>query len=222
MLLVVMTSASCVFAQKFTKREQARREAREANYFCGASFTLTAGYTHSWMSESKIKQGISSYGKSEYWNNTDNSFNLGFLWDQAFSKKWGLQTGLFFNNKGGDHLYYYDNGTSANYGPILRQEETNEVTVHSFGLQCQMRYFFPVGKYSRFSVNAGVFVDKQFDTPSGIANWNLGPQVGLGYDWKHLSVSTTYQPGLFNKVTDNSKSGLNAVLVNIGFRMWKK
>lgn len=220
-LLMTLCLAPSVFAQKFTKREQARREAREANYFCGATFTFFGGYTHSWMTEEPLDI-TATYGKSEYWNNTDNSYTLGFAWDQAFSRRWGIQTGLYLNNKGGDHLHYYDGGTSGNYGPILRPEETDEVTVHSIELQCQGRFFLPLGKYSRISLNAGLFIDKHFDTPSGIGNWNIGPQAGIGFDWKHISTCVTYQPGLSTKVTDQSDSRLNGISVNLGYRIWKK
>ena len=46
-LLFCFVAVAPSFAQKFTKREQARREAREKYYFCGNMFTLTAGYNHS-------------------------------------------------------------------------------------------------------------------------------------------------------------------------------
>ena len=41
-LLLASLAGSSLFAQKFTKRELARREAREAYYFCGATFTFSA------------------------------------------------------------------------------------------------------------------------------------------------------------------------------------
>ncbi|MBQ0056601.1 MAG: hypothetical protein KBT20_02990 [Bacteroidales bacterium] len=219
-LLLVMTLVPSVFAQKFTKKEQARREAREANYFCGASFTFTGGYTYSWMSECSIDRFTSAYGRSELWGNNCHSFNLGFLWDQAFSRQWGLQTGAFFNQKGGDHLYFYDNGLG--YGPVCRPEETNEVTANLIELQCQGRYFFPLTKRSRISVNAGGYIDKVVGSPSGIANWNMGIQCGLGYDWQHVSVSATYQPGMFKKFADDSKTKVSGFMINAGFRFWKK
>ena len=207
-------------AQKFTKKEQARREAREANYFYGATFTFAAGYVHSWMSNNVIDLGTSNFGKSERWGNTNNHFDIGFAWDQAFSRKWGLQTGLYYTNKGGDHLYYYDNGLGA--GPILRDEETEEVNAQSIELQCQYRYFLNLAKKMRLSLNAGIYIDKMIGDPSGYNNWNLGPQVGLGFDWQHVSASVTWQPGVFEFVADDSNSRQSAICVNIGYRIWKK
>ncbi len=219
-LLFATAFGSSLFAQKFTKKEQARREAREQYYFCGSTFTFTAGYVHSWMSNNAIGLDTEYYGKSERWGNTDNSFDLGFIWDQAFNKKWGLQTGAYYMRKGGDHLYYYDNGLGI--GKILRDEETDEVTVQSVELQCQARYFFNLAKKMRLSLNGGIYIDKFFSSPSGIRNWNLGPQVGIGFDCNRVAVSCTYQPGLFEIVADDSYTKQNAICVNIGYRLWKK
>lgn len=219
-LSLALTLGPSLFAQKFTKREQARREAREAYYFCGSTFTLTAGYVHSWMSNSGITPSVSAFGKSERWGNTDNSYNLGFIWDQAFNKHWGLQTGAYFTHKGGDHLYYYDN--ELGYGMILRPEETKEVRAQMAQLQVQGRYFINIEKQMRLSLNVGGYVDKLFGNPDGYRNWNLGPQVGIGVDWKFISASCTYQPGVWTKVADNSKSSQSALCVNIGYRFWKK
>ncbi len=209
-----------LFAQKFTKKEQARREAREAYYFCGATFTLTAGYVHSWMSNNSIDLFNAPYGKSERWGNTDNSYDLGFIWDQAFNQHWGLQTGAYFSHKGGDHLYYYDNGLGN--GMIMLPEKTQEVRAQMAQLQCQGRYFINLDKKLRLSVNAGCYVDKLFGNPSGYRNWNLGPQAGIGIDWHFISASCTYQAGVWNKVVDDSKSKQSAICVNIGYRFWKK
>jgi len=219
LLLASVLGPTTVYAQKFTKKAQARREAREANYFYGASFTFSAGYVHSWMTNNVIDLGTSYFGKSERWGNTHNRANVGFIWDQSFNKHWGMQNGAFFTNKGGDHLYYYE----GLYGPILVDENTDEVNVMSAEVQSQARYFIPLAYKVRLSVNAGVFVDKIFKHPSGIKNWNLGPQVGLGLDWNHVSASVTYQPGAFDRmVAKNSNSRQNALCVNIGYRIWKK
>jgi hypothetical protein len=217
---LALIACPTLFAQKFTKREQARRQAREEYYFCGATFTLTAGYVHSWMNYKSISSDNYAAGRSEYWGNTDNSFNLGFAWDQAFNKKWGMQTALYYMRKGGDHLYYYD--SDMGYGKILRPEETEEITWQGAELQCQVRYFINLSKHQRVTVNAGVYVDKLVGSPAGMGNWNLGPQVGLGYDWRQLSVSTTYQPGVFQPITSHSHSTQSALMVNLGFRFWKK
>ena len=220
MLLLAVTAPSGLYAQKFSKKEQARREAREANYFCGATFTLTAGYEHSWMNEQSVSLSSKYYGKSEKWANTHDYFNVGFLWDQALSKKWGVQAGLFYKQKGGDHLFYYDNGLG--YGAILRPEETVEAGINMIELQSQMRRFFALSPKSRVSVGAGIFIDKFIDTPDDVRNWNLGVQASLGYDWRHLALSVTYQCGLLPSVVCDCNSRLSSVSVNAGFRFWKK
>lgn len=222
LVLLFATTAlgQTLYAQKFTKKEQARREAREAYYFCGASFTFTAGYVHSWMSNNAIELGTNNYGKSERWGNTNNSFNLGFLWDQAINQKWGLQTGAFYSRKGGDHLHYFDNGLG--YGKILRDEETEEVTSQCVEAQVQARYFINLAKKFRMTLNGGIYLDKYISSPSGFLNWNMGPQVGLGIDWQHFSAQVTYQPGLFERVAEDSHTRQSAVSVNFGYRLWKK
>lgn len=217
LLCALSVGGSALYAQKFTKKAQLRREAREANYFYGASFTFTSGYVHSWMTDNAIRKSLGA-GKTERWANTNNHFDIGFAWDQSFNKHWGLQTGLYFTNKGGDHLYYYE----GFYGPILIEESTDEVNVMNAELQCQGRYFIPFAKKMRFSLNAGLYLDKGISTPSGIKNWNLGPQVGIGYDWQHLSTSVTYQAGVFDgMVAKHSYTRQNAICVNIGYRIWK-
>jgi len=218
-LLFALTLGPMAHAQKFTKKAQARREAREANYFYGASFTFTSGYVHSWMNNNVIDLSASTFGKSERWANTNNHFDIGFAWDQAINKHWGIQTGAYFTNKGGDHLYYYE----GLYGPILLKEKTEEVNVMNAELQTQIRYFIPLAQKMRLSLNAGLFVDKVIDHPAGIKNWNLGPQVGLGFDWTHYSASVTYQPGVIDGMAaSSSNTRLNAICVNIGYRIWKK
>lgn len=219
-LLLAVCVFPSVYAQKFTKKEQARREAREANYFYGASFTFTAGFEHSWMNEKSVDLDTEYYGKSEKWGNTHNFFNVGFLWDQAINRKWGLQTGLYYKQKGGDHLYFYDNGLG--YGSILRDEETEEAGINMIEVQSQVRYFIPVQYRSRFSVNAGYFIDKFVNTPGDVRNWNLGVQAGIGYDYRHWSFSATYQCGLLPSVVDDCNSRLSSVSLNVGFRIWKK
>lgn len=221
LLFVMSLGASSVYAQKFTKKAQARREAREANYFYGASFTFTSGYVHSWMTNHSIDTDSKTFGKSERWGNTNNHFDIGFIWDQAINRHWGIQTGAYFTNKGGDHLFYYDNGLG--YGPILLDEKTDEINVQNIELQSQGRFFIPLAKKLRVSLNAGFYVDHTLKPADGIGKWNLGPQVGLGIDWRHFSTSVTYQPGVFDDMyTKNSHSLQNALTVNVGVRVWKK
>ena len=138
-LLFCFVAVAPSFAQKFTKREQARREAREKYYFCGNMFTLTAGYNHSWLTPSDVTLKSSQYGKSEKMTNTKDAFNIGFLWDHAFKKAhlWSIQSGLYFTVKGGEHLYYYDNGLGS--GPQLKEEQTEKLTIQGLELQCLLR-----------------------------------------------------------------------------------
>ena len=219
-LALALLACPSVFAQKFTKREKARQEARENYYFCGATFTLSAGYVHSWLSNKTISKSNLAVGHSENWANTDNSFDLGFAWDQAFNKSWGMQTSLNYVRKGGDHLYYYDGGLG--YGKILREEETEEKTWQGIELQCQARYFFNLSKHQRLSLNAGGYIDKLMGSPTGFKNWNMGPQVGLGYDLYRFSTSVTYQPGVFRRIASDCNSTQSAIMVNMGVRFWKK
>lgn len=215
--LLVMAPLS---AQKFTKKEQARREAREANYFHGASFTFTAGYQYSFLTEHPSTAANYVYGKSDRWGNNHSFFNAGFLWDQSVSKKWGVQTGLYYTQKGGEHLFFYDNQLGS--GPIARPEETIEANADLIELQNQVRWFFPVRYKSRFSVNAGWFLDRSLHTPKNFAKWNYGLQMGVGFDWNHLSVSATYQQALYPDMVKSCNSTLNGFSINVGYRLWKK
>lgn len=221
-LLFGCVAIAPAFAQKFTKREQARREARENYYFCGNMFTFTAGYNHSWLTPSSIKLTTTNYGKSEKLTNTNNNINLGFLWDHAFkhAQKWSLQHGLYYSNKGGEHLYYYDNGLGA--GPQIRTEETKKIHVQNLELQSVLRYTFLIAHDQRITANAGLYVDKMFDTPAGIKNWDFGGLIGVGYDYKHISASITYQPGCYPNIADNCNTRQANISFNVGYRLWKK
>lgn len=219
-LLIALIGVTPMMAQKFSKKEQARREAREANFFHGASFTLTGGVVHSWLQKSEIDPATTSFDKTEFWGQYDNSFNLGFLWDQAITRRWGIQTGLYYSRKGGDHLYYRDQ--HLGYGPILLAEETQEYSNQSVELQLQGRLFLPLTKRSRFSLNAGGYIDRVVESGDGFGKWDMGIQGGLTYEWYHLSLGATYQRSLFTPYIDNSNTKQQAVYVNIGYRFWKK
>lgn len=221
-LIIILASlvVTPVFAQKFSKKEQQRREAREANFFYGATFALTAGYAHSWMTLTDVDLSTETFGKSEKWGQSANNINLGFTYDHALNKQWGLQTGLYYVIKGGDHLYYYDNGLGN--GPILRKEETVSAKINMAELQFMGRRFFMTGKTSRLSLNAGLFLDKSFDKPTNIGNWHYGVQGGFGFDKDHWSLSATYQQGLPSPIVEDCSTRLNAVLINFGYRFWKK
>lgn len=223
LLGVGLYEATPLSAQRFTKKEQARRDARAANYFYGATFALTAGYVHSWMSKSPIDLSTHYYGQSAQIQNTHDSFNLGFVWDQALDKKWGLQTGLYYMRKGCDKMFYYDNGTSADYGQQLLKEKTEELLIQGLELQFQGRRFFPLNQTTRLSINAGLYVSRFLDEPKDFHKWDLGPMCGIGCDWTHLYTNVSYQPGVFSNVVDrNCKSRLGSLWVNVGVRFWKK
>lgn len=212
-----MLCAAPVFGQKFSKRVQQRQEARKANYFYGASFTFTTGYTHSWLSESDYTLSTKAFGRKAETQNTRDSWNLGFLYDHAFSKAWGIQSGFFYMEKGGELFTFYDGGLG--YGPIVVDETT--IKVSYLGLQCMARYFIPVNYHTRFSLNAGIHLDYAVQAGSYFSKWDLGPQAGIGFDWKHLAASVTWQIGVYPKVVDDSRSRLSAINVNVGVRFWK-
>lgn len=217
LLIVALLSASPVFAQRFTKREQARREARAANYFYGASFTFTAGYDHSWVEKNDV--GTSPYfGQKQYFQNTYDSFNAGFLMDYALSKKWGYQIGLYYNQKGCDKVYYYDN----HLGQGEQKVSDEEIKVQGMELQGVVRYFIPLSYKSRISINAGLYLNKLIDPPATFKNWDMGVLVGAGYDWQHWSVSATYQPGVYPNLVTHSDLRMSSLMFNVGWRFWKK
>lgn len=217
LLIVAFISASPVFAQRFTKREQARRDARTANFFYGASFTFTAGYDHSWCSKEPLGSTI-YFGKEQYLQDNFDSFNAGFLFDYALSRKWGYQFGLYYNQKGCDKVYYYDNGLG--YGSNRYDEES--LMVQGIELQGQLRYFIPLRYDSRLSINAGLYVNKLIDPPSEFKNWDMGVQVGLGYDWNHLTVSATYQPGIYPNIAVHTDTRMATLMFNVGWRFWRR
>lgn len=221
-LLFSLAATAPIFAQKFTKREQARREARENYYFCGNSFTLTAGYNHAWLTAAEIDLSSPAFGKSEKLANTVNRFNAGFLWDHAFknSKKWSLQSGLFYTMKGGEHLYYYDAGFGK--GPQLRDEETETLNIQAVEAQVLWRRSFALAYDQRITLNAGPYVSKFIDAPSGIKGWDFGVTLGVGFDYKHWAASISYQPGVFPFIADDCYTRQANIAVNVGWRFWKK
>ena len=221
-LLFGLVSVAPAFAQKFTKREQARREARENYYFCGNMFTLTAGYNHSWLSVSEIELSKNNFGKSEKLANTANSFNIGFLYDHAFAKaqKWSLQTGLYYSMKGGQHLYYYDNGLGA--GAQMREDKTKNLKIQGLEAQLLLRRTFLISKQQRITLNAGPYISKLLNAPDEIKGWDMGVMVGLGYDYKHFSGSVSYQPGIYPNIASKCNTKQANIMVNFGYRLWKK
>jgi hypothetical protein len=219
LLLLGITTITPTFAQKFSKKDKEREVARAQNYFHGASFTVTAGYLHSWMTNGDIPTTSSDkFGRSEQYRNTHESVNVGFLWDQSFSRHWGMQHGLYYVQKGGELTTFHDNGLGVGKLPY----SSERISIDGIELQGLGRYFIPLTHESRLSVGAGWYLTKFVGSNSNINNWDLGLQCQVGYDYRHLSVSATYQPGLYRKVTDNSDARLNALMLNVGFRFWRK
>lgn len=217
-LLAGLILATPMYAQKFTKKAQERQAAREANYFFGSSFTFTAGYLHSWMNASKMTLSNPAFGESAAVKNTHDSFNIGFIWDHSFSRQWGMQSGLYYVQKGGEQMSYYDGGLG--YGNILCGTES--LKMEAIELQVMARYFFPLTRYSRLSVNVGPYLSKLINTPDNFSEWDLGVMCGIGYDWKHLAVALNYQPGINRNLIEDCNTSMNAVSLNVGFRFWKK
>lgn len=221
-LLLLLGALSFIpsYAQKFSKKEQEKRAAREANYFYGSSFTLTAGYLHSWMTDGLVDPlSMAEFGHSEYFKNTHDAFNIGFLWDHSFSKHWGMQHGLYYTQKGGEKISYHDAGFGVGPIPVSMQE----ISIGGIELQSMGRFFIPLTRESRLSIQGGFYLTKMLnESASGVRKWDMGLMCGLGYDWRHLAVSVNYQPGIYSKVCDNSETRINALMLNVGFRFWKK
>ena len=210
-----VTSAS---AQKFSKKIQERQEARAANYFYGASFTLAAGYVHSWLSTADVAVSSLSYGQSVSARNTREAFDIGFVYDQSFSRHIGLQTGIYYVEKGGELWTFYDGGLG--YGNIKRDSET--LRTRAVELQALARGFVPTSRTSRVSVNAGFALSRIIKSDGDFGKWDMAPVVGLGFDWQHVAASVNYQPGIYTHLYTHSQTKMSAVYVNIGYRFWKE
>jgi hypothetical protein len=219
LLLLGLSTITPTFAQKFSKKERERQEARARDYFHGASFTVTAGYLHSWMTNGDVPATSSDkFGRSERYRNTHDAFQAGFLWDQSFSRHWGMQHGLYYVQKGGELTTFHDNALGQGKLPF----SSERISVDGLELQGLGRFFLPVTHESRFSVGAGWYLTKNLGSLGNVNAWNMGLQCQVGYDYRHLSLSATYQPGLYRRFTDNSDARMNALLFNVGFRFWKK
>ena len=89
-------------------------------------------------------------------------------------------------------------------------------------LQCLLRRSFLIAYDQRVTLNVGPYITRLIDTPSEIKGWDLGALVGVGYDYKHLSASVTYQPGVFAHIADQCNTRQANISLNVGFRFWKK
>ena len=219
LLLFVMTMivAMPTFGQRFTKREQALREARAINYFYGNSFTLSSGYVHGWLSTDRFTNA--EYGRTGLWGNTRESFSFSFAWDICKSKHYGYQFAASYTQFGGQKVFYADQGMG--YGPQLRNDLTEQIHINEVMLHASYRYFIPLTYKSRLSLNAGVYLGRTVGKYDDAQDWDMGVTVGLGYDWRFLSASLIYKPGIYTNVIEHSDASINALMLNVGVRMWK-
>lgn len=222
-LVAVMSlmTALPVQAQKFTKKAEARREARAKNYFYGHTFTVQAGLVHSWLTRYSFTPST-TYGATSRYQNTRQSFDLGFTWDYACTRYWGLQLGTFYSQQGGQLTQRFKNTSlSVDYGTQLLNEKTENVHINDLELEAMVRGFLPLTAHSRLSLGVGPYVGRIIAGPDASGHWTMGLQANMAYEWEHVYVGVTYQPGLYESLIDDCNTALNALWFNVGFRFWK-
>lgn len=212
-LIVAMPS----FGQRFTKKEQALREARAINYFYGNSFTLSTGYVHSWLTTDNFTEN--TFGRTGAIQNTRESFGFTFAWDYCKTKTHGYQVSVDYAQFGGEKNYYYDLGLG--YGPQQRYDLAEQIHLNEVMLKGAYRYFIPLTYKSRVSVDAGLYFARILGSYDDCKDWDMGAYLGLGYDWKHLSVGVNYMPGIYGNVIDDSNTRIGALMFKVGLHIWK-
>lgn len=217
LLITTLFISMPVFGQRFTKKEQALREARAKNFFYGHSFTLSAGYVHSWLTTDKFDNNSASAGITGQFCNTRESFDALFSWDICTNRHWGVQFSAGYNQQGGQKLFYYE----QNYGPQLRPDKTETIHLNNVEAQALARLFLPLTYKSRLSLNVGPYVNRVVGKYTNANEWDFGALVGLGYDWNHWSCNLTYKPGVFPNIIKGSDTRAASVSFNVGFRLWK-
>lgn len=217
LVLLALVVTLPTFGQRFTKKEQALREARSINYFYGNSFTLSAGYVHSWLSTDDFSD--KKFGMSGAYQNTRPSFGFKFTWDYCKKKTWGIQVGLLYSQFGGEKTYYYDGGLG--YGLQLRDDLTEQIHINQVLLMPKYRYFIPLTYKSRLSLDGGIYFGRVVGSYKDAKHWDMGAVVGVDYDWKHLSVGLDYMPGVFPNVISGSDTRIGALMFNVGVHLWK-
>lgn len=215
--LLTMIVTLPAFGQRFTKKEQALREARAINYFYGNSFTLSSGYVHSWLTTDHFS-GL-EYGRTGLYGNTRESFAVSFAWDYCKKKHHGFQLSALYAQFGGQKVFYADQGLG--YGPQQRYDLTEQIHLNDLMLQASYRYFIPLTYKSRLSLNAGLYVSRKLGKYKSAKDWDLGPAVGVGYDWKLLSIGVNYMPGVYGNVIENSNTRVAALMFSAGIHLWK-
>ncbi len=213
MVIVAMPS----FAQRFTKKEQAKREARAINYFYGNSFTLSAGYVHSWLARDRFTEN--AFGRTGAYQNTRDSYAFSFSWDYNKKKHHGFRVSAGYAQFGGEKIYYSDQGLG--YGRQQRYDLTQQIHLNEVTVQGKYRYFIPLTYKSRLSLDAGLYVSRIVGSYGDADDWDFGPVVGIGYDVKHLSLGLDYMPGVWGNVIDGSTARVSALIFNVGFHFWK-
>lgn len=215
-LLAMIVAVPCM-GQRFTKKEQALREARAINYFYGNSFTLSTGYVHGWLATDHFD--VNEYGRTGLYGNTRESFAFSFAWDYCKRKNQGIQIAASYAQFGGQKIFYADQGLG--YGPQQRYDLTESIHINEVLLQASYRYFVPLTYKSRLSLNAGIYAGRVLGKYSDAKDWDMGPVVGLGYDYKHLSVGVNYLPGVYNNIIKRSDTRISALMLNVGVHLWK-
>lgn len=219
LLLVILALVVSLpsFGQRFTKKEQALREARSINYFYGNTFTLSAGYVHGWLAKDNFE--TSTFGQTGVFRNVRESYDFSFAWDYCKKKNYGFQLAIDYAQFGGEKLFYYDSGLG--YGAQQRYDLSEQIHINELMGSLKYRYFIPLTYKSRLSLNAGAYVGYILGTYDSNENWDFGPMVGVGYDWKHLSVGLDYMPGVWSNVIEDSSTRVGAVMFKVGFHFWK-
>jgi len=213
MLVVAIPS----FAQRFTKKEQAKREARAINYFYGNSFTVSAGYVHSWLATKNFTE--TAYGRTGAFQNTRDSYAFSFAWDYNKKKHHGFRVSAGYAQFGGEKIFYSDQGLG--YGRQERYDLNETIHLNEIIVEGKYRFFIPLTYKSRISLDAGVYLARIVGSYDTCEDWDMGPVVGIGYDWKHLSLGVDYLPGVWNKVIDGGNTRVCALMFNVGFHFWK-
>lgn len=219
LLLLSLVFAMPMYGQRFTKKEQALREARAKNYFYGHSFTLSAGYNHSWLTKDGFDNTDKKYGQTGAYQNTHDAFDFMFSWDICKKKYYGYQFSAAYLQNGGQKVYYYDNGLG--YGPQLREDLTEDIRTQVLEAQAVFRGFLPLSYKSRLSLNVGYYLDRMIGPNEHCRDWDMGALVGIGYDWKSLSVNVIYKPGVYPNLISDSSTRQGALMFNVGIRFWK-
>ena len=217
LLIFTLFVAMPVFGQRFTKKEQALREARAKNFFYGHSFTISAGYVHSWLTTDKFEENI--FGRTGQYSNTRESFEGLFSWDICTNRRWGVQFSAGYTQLGGQKLIYQDQGLG--YGPQLRPDLIETIHINEVDARILARWFFPLTYKSRLSLNAGPNVSRVVGKYTNCNDWDFGCVVGLGYDWNHWSFGINYKPGVFPSIIKGSDTRAASISFNAGFRLWK-